>query len=63
MGRNIQKEKEWAKTKYIRILGDIDKELGEELKKQLNIDGISIASWITSNAKRYLDEKKRETKY
>lgn len=62
MGRNIQKEKEWAKTKYIRILGDIDKELGEELKKQLNVDGISIASWITSNAKRYLDEKKRESK-
>jgi len=58
MSRNIKKEKEWAKTKYIRILGDIDKELGEELKKQLSLDGISIASWITDNAKRYLNEKK-----
>lgn len=58
MGRNIQKEKEWAKNKYVRILGDIDRDLGEELKKQLSLDGISIASWITMNAKKYLNEKK-----
>ena len=35
MARDIKKEKEWAKAKYTRILGDIDKELGDELKEKL----------------------------
>lgn len=54
MARNIQKEKEWAKTKYVRILADIDKDLGNELKEKLNNEKKSIASWITENAKKYL---------
>ena len=35
MERNTKKEYEWSKQKYTRILGDIDKELGEELKEKL----------------------------
>ncbi len=54
MARNIKKEKEWAKTKYTRILADVDKQLGDELKAKLKIEGRSIASWITDNAKKYL---------
>ena len=54
MARNYKKENEWAKTKYTRILGDIDKELGIELKQKLKSEGKSIASWITENAKKYL---------
>lgn len=54
MSRNYGKEREWAKTKYTRILGDIDKELGDELKEKLKKEGKSIAGWITENAKRYL---------
>ena len=57
MSRNFKKEREWAKTKYIRILGDIDKELGENLKKKLKEENKSIASWITENAKKYLKQK------
>ena len=54
MARNIKKEKEWAKTKYTRILADVDKQLGDELKAKLKGEGKSIASWITDNAKKYL---------
>ena len=54
MSRNYQKESEWAKTKYTRILADIDKKLGIELKEKLKNDGKSISGWITENAKKYL---------
>lgn len=57
MSRNTKKEYEWAKKKYVRILGDIDKELGEELKEKLKKENKSIASWITENAKKYLEKK------
>ena len=54
MARNTKKEYEWSRQKYTRILGDIDKELGDELKDKLKEEGKSIASWITDNAKKYL---------
>lgn len=54
MKRNIAKEKEWAKIKYERVRGDIDKELGLALKAKLKEENKSIASWITENAKKYL---------
>lgn len=54
MERNTKKEYKWSKQKYTRILGDIDKELGEELKEKLKSENRSIASWITENAKKYL---------
>lgn len=57
MPRDIKKEKEWAKTKYTRILADIDKDLGNNLKEKLKNEGKSIASWITENAKKYIEDK------
>ncbi len=54
MNRNTKKEYEWSKQKYTRILGDIDKELGDALKEKLKSEGKSIASWITDCAKKYL---------
>ena len=59
MARDIKKEKEWAKAKYTRILGDIDKELGDELKEKLKKENKSIAGWITENAKKYLKKNKK----
>lgn len=56
MSRNYQKEHEWSKNKYVRILADIDKNLGNELKEKLKYEGKSIASWITENAKKYLNK-------
>lgn len=56
MARNIKKEYEWSKTKYVRILADIDKELGVELKEKLKEEGKSVASWIAENAKKYLQK-------
>ena len=58
MSRDYEKEKAWAKKKYTRILADIDKELAENLKNKLKEENISIASWITDNAKKYLGQKK-----
>lgn len=59
MERNTKKEYEWSKQKYTRILGDIDKNLGEKLKEKLKSENKSIASWITENAKKYLKENKK----
>lgn len=55
MSRNLKKEYEWSKTKYTRILGDIDKDLAENLKEKLKKENKSIASWITECAKEYLN--------
>ena len=57
MSRNYEKEREWSKNKYVRILGDIDKDLAEKLKAKLKEENKSIASWISENAKKYLKEK------
>ncbi len=54
MSRNIKKEYEWNRKRYTRILGDIDKELGNELKEKLKNEGKSVSGWITENAKKYL---------
>ena len=54
MARDTKAEYKWAKQKYTRILGDIDKELGDALKEKLKEEKKSVASWITDNAKQYL---------
>lgn len=56
MARDIKKEYQWSRQKYTRILGDIDKELGDKLKEKLKKEGKSVASWITDNAKKYLEK-------
>lgn len=58
MSRNYQKENEWAKNKYTRILGDIDKDIGNKLKAKLKEENKSIAKWIEENAINYLNKKK-----
>ena len=54
MARNLKNEDNWSKEKYERINARIDKQIGLKLKKQLEEDGKSMASWITENAKKYL---------
>ena len=54
--RNLNNEYEWAKVRYETINARINKELGIELKEKLKKEGISIASWITDNAKKYLNK-------
>ncbi len=54
MSRNYEKEREWQLKKYDQIRANIDKNLGTELRKKLKENGISIASWVTENAKKYL---------
>ena len=56
MSRNYKKEREWQLKKYDQIRANIDKNLGTELRDKLKKDGKSIASWITENAKNYLNK-------
>lgn len=52
--RNYKSETKWAKEKYEHISCAIDKKLGIELKEQLKKSNISMAKWITENAKKFL---------
>lgn len=55
--RDYKKERELAKTRYTRILADIDKDLGTKLKEKLKKENKSISGWISENAKKYLNIK------
>ena len=57
--RNYKKENEWKKNKYEEVRGNIDKELGMQLKETLKNQGKSIAEWITENAKEYIEKNKK----
>ena len=59
MSRNYKKENEWKKNKYEEVRGNIDKELGIQLKETLKNQGKSIAEWITENAKEYIEKDKK----
>lgn len=56
MSRNYQKEREWQLKKYDEIRAKIDKNLGNKLREKIKKENKSIASWITENAKKYIDE-------
>lgn len=59
MSRNYKKENEWKKNKYEEVRGNIDKELGMQLKEILKNQGKPIAEWITENAKEYIEKNKK----
>ena len=50
---NKKKERDWQLKKYDQIRANIDKNLGTELRKKLKEDRITIAGWVTENAKKY----------
>lgn len=55
--RNYKKEAEWRKKKYATIYVNIDKKLGENLRKKLSENNQSLSSWITENARKYLNTR------
>ena len=55
--RNYKKEAEWRKKKYATIYVNIDKKLGEDLRKKLSENNQSLSSWITENARKYLNTR------
>ena len=57
--RNYKKENEWKKNKYEEVRGNVQKELGIELKEILKNQGKSIAEWITENAEEYIKKNKK----
>ncbi len=54
--RDYKKEREWQLKRYNQIRTNIDKNLGTELREKLKKDNITIISWITENAKKYLEK-------
>lgn len=57
MSRNYKKEREWQLIKYNQIRAYIDINLGTALRKKLKENKKTIASWITENAEKYLNEE------
>ena len=55
--QNGKKEREWQLTKYDQIRAYIDIDLGVALRKKLKENKKTIASWITENAEKYLNEE------
>jgi hypothetical protein len=55
--RNYVKENAWQKEKYTLVKAHIDKQLGLELKEKLKNNNKTIASFITDNAKKYLNKQ------
>lgn len=54
--RDYKKEREWQLKKYDEIRAKIDKNLGNKLREKIKKENKTIASWITENAKKYIDE-------
>lgn len=54
--RDYKKEREWQLKKYDEIRAKIDKNLGNKLREKIKKENRTIASWITENAKKYIDE-------
>lgn len=54
--RDTKKEYSKSKEIYEPIFARVDKSIGVELKKTLEKENKSLASWITENAKRYLNK-------
>lgn len=54
---HYKRHAKWQKQKYTRIVADIDKQLGIDLKDKVKQNNISIAGWITQHAKEYLKEE------
>lgn len=52
--RDYQKETEWRKTKYTRLLADVDKELAEAFKAKLKSQGISYSDWLKERIEEYM---------
>ena len=63
MSRNYKKEREWQLTKYDQIRAYIDIDLGVALRKKLKENKKTIASWITENAEKYLNEEYNKNNY
>jgi hypothetical protein len=53
--RNYKKERDWQLRKYDQIRANIDKELGTRLREKLKQENKTIASWVSENAKKYLE--------
>lgn len=56
MGRNYDKEVEWARNKYERFYISIDKELGKAFKEKLKSENKAINDVFREFVKKYVNE-------
>lgn len=54
--RNYKKEAAWQKSKYTRLLADIDKEIADAFKEKLKEKKIPYASWLKEQIEAFLKE-------
>lgn len=52
--RDYKKEAKRNKERYDEIRANIDKQLGQELRKKLKLEHKTIAGWVKENAKYYI---------
>ena len=55
MARNYKNEAKWAKEKYERIEIKIDKEVGQEFKRKLKENKLTIKEFFENRIKNYID--------
>ena len=56
MARDYEKESAWRKKKYIRLVADVDAELGARFKEKLAADNLTYADWLREKIKETLHE-------
>lgn len=60
MARDLKKETEWRKTKYKRLVVDVDKDIAEKFLKRLESEGKTYSEWVKENIKKFLEKNKKK---
>lgn len=54
--RNLKKETEWRKSKYKRLVVDVDKDTAEKFLKILEKSEKTYSEWVKENIKKILEK-------
>ena len=56
MARDYEKESAWRKKKYVRLVADVDAEIGERFKEKLAAGNLTYADWLRDKIKETIGE-------
>lgn len=56
MPRNYEKESAWRKKKYIRLVADVDMELGKQFREWLVASKIKYSDWLREKIEETIGE-------
>lgn len=54
MARDLKKETEWRKSKYKRLVVDVDKEIAEAFLNKLQKNQKNYSEWVKEKIENYL---------